>query len=114
MYHYIIIASDTEFSKHQPVKQITGVLKACPECVTENRHWFKNLHDLPWFRVNIRRCDSNGNYPARLPQDGDIANMVEIIGLDKGDDDTHQIYVSLASKIAMALNWVVLPDDEVK
>lgn len=111
MYQYINIASDPEYSKLLSVNHITNMLKVFPDCVADDRHWFKNRADLPWFRINVRRCDKFGNYPAGLPQDGDMANMVEIIALDKGDDEARLISRSLASHIAIALDWIVLPDD---
>lgn len=111
MYQYINISSDPEYSKLLAVNYITHVFKTFPACIADDRHWFKNRADLPWFRINLRRCDRSGNYPAGLPQDGDMANMVEIIGADKGDDETRLFFRSLADQIATALEWIVLPDD---
>lgn len=112
MYQYINIASDTEYTGLLSVNHITSVVKAFPDCIEDDRHWFKNRADRPWFRINLRRCDRFGNYPAGLPQDGDMANMVEITAQDTGDDEARRISRSLAKQIAIALDWSVLPDDD--
>ncbi len=109
MYRYIQIASDSIFSTQQPIRQIVGVIAACSECIPDHHHAFKNSAGQPWFRINVARCDTDGNYPAACLQDDQSASMVEICE-DKGDQTTADLCTGLARRIALALGWQIVSD----
>jgi len=110
MYRYIQISSDSNFSTHQPVRQIVGAIAACSECTPDNDLAFKNSAGQPWFRINVARCDTDGNYPAARSQDDQSANIVELICEDKGDQTTADLCTGLAGRIAQALAWQIVSD----
>ena len=110
MYRYIQIASDSVFSTQQPVRQIMGAIAACSECIPDHHHAFKNSAGLPWFRINVARCDTDGNYSAARLQDDQSASMVELICEDKGDQTTAALCTGLAGRIAQALGWQIVSD----
>lgn len=112
MYRYIQIGSDTAFRSHLPVGQIDSVLKACPACTRDKLHAFQNREGEPWFRINVGTCDASGNYPAGLPQDGDMANMIELICAAPGNVSHDQYFTALAQSIAAQLGWCIIQGDE--
>lgn len=112
MYRYIQIGTDDAYSQSLSVSRITAVLRAMIEIEEDNLHGFKNNDGSPWFRINIANCDADGNYPAGLRQDNDIANMVEIIAMDKGDEERESDYTEFARRIAVALNWQIISDSQ--
>ena len=112
MYRYIQIANDPAFSKHLPATQIAGAIAARSECIPDRHHAFKNSAGLPWFRINVTRCDSEGNYPGARTQDDKVANMVELICEDKGEQSARAFYDELAQAISADLEWKVINHDD--
>lgn len=112
MYRYIQIGSDSRFSETLPRERLANLLKALPECILDTRHSFKNAEGLPWFRINIGVCDADGNYACMPDQEMELANMVELICEDKGDDFSEGNFNNLAQRIARGLGWrIVCPGD---
>lgn len=112
MYHYIQIGSDARFSQSLKRKRIINTLRSFPELEEDQRHGFKNSGDTPWLRINFAMCDTDGNYPGKPSTDSEKANMVELICLDRGDQKSMSFYNNVANRIAEALNWTIVEDND--
>ena len=110
VYRYIQIGSDHGYSQSLPRERIETRLRAIPDVSVDRLHGFRNGDTTPWFRINTGTCDADGNYPVGNDQTNSMANMVELICANQGDDASLTFYQDLADGIADALGWVIVED----
>jgi len=56
---------------------------------------------LPWLRVVLAECDSNGNYAV----DGRYSARINVVQLICSDSNDPDWYLALANRIATFLGW---------